>query len=580
MQRLTWRAALHAGARSDFLRASRELAEAATISLIDVGQPPAENLAVTGLEAAEAIVPVGQSVALRATLKQFGRSGRSPAGGTPAPRGTPAPPSAITGRMPVLQVVELFVDGQRSDQQRLEIPPGGTAAVDFTCRLDSPGEHAIEVRAAATRRTFNKHRFLIVSARHALRALCVDGRPSGAAFHGAADYLAAALGPQGDGEAAGRGPIRAEVAAESALMDRSLADYDCVFLCNVAQFTAGEARTLDAYLQSGGNLIFFLGDQVLADRYNRELGVAGGRPESHVSPGVPLPGTSPADPAAPGPIRMLPARLGAVVDQPQYRLDPLGYRHPILQVFRGRGQTGLLTTPVAKHYRLLPPRDGRAETVLALADGDPLVVAAPVHRGTVTLVATSADPSWTALPLWPSFVPLVQEMAAWGAAAQQGRRNLLVGQPLEAWFAASAVARPATATLKSPDGSVRSVPLRAEGDYAVLDCAQTAASGVYTVNLGSSGQPAATFAVNVDPAESDLAPVNPDELRNGVWQGVRFTLGTVPRETAAAAAATTHPVYRFQVDLLWGALALLLGETALGWVLGIARKLPHDPGKG
>ena len=58
-------------------------------------------------------------------------------------------------------------------------------------------------------------------------------------------------------------------------MDRNLAGYDCVFLCNVAQFTASEARVLDAYLQSGGNLVFFLGDQVLAEQYNRELGGRG-----------------------------------------------------------------------------------------------------------------------------------------------------------------------------------------------------------------------------------------------------------------------------------------------------------------
>ena len=41
-----------------------------------------------------------------------------------------------------------------------------------------------------------------------------------------------------------------------------------------------------------------------------------------------------------------------VVDQPQSRLDPLDYRHPIVQPFRGRGQASLLTTPVFKYYKL------------------------------------------------------------------------------------------------------------------------------------------------------------------------------------------------------------------------------------
>ena len=105
--------------------------------------------------------------------------------------------------------------------------------------------------------------------RQAIRALCIDGRPSGKSFRGAADYLAVALAPRA--QPAGHALVQAEVAPESAIMDRNLGRYQCVLLCNVAQFTASEARVLDAYLRSGGNLVFFLGDQVLPDRYNREL---------------------------------------------------------------------------------------------------------------------------------------------------------------------------------------------------------------------------------------------------------------------------------------------------------------------
>ncbi len=111
--------------------------------------------------------------------------------------------------------------------------------------------------------------------RQTIRALCIDGRPSGNAFRGAADYLAVALTPEG--QPASRPLVQAEVAPESAIMDRNLGRYQCVLACNVAQFTASEARVLDAYLRSGGNLVFFLGDQVLPDRYNRELGGAAGR---------------------------------------------------------------------------------------------------------------------------------------------------------------------------------------------------------------------------------------------------------------------------------------------------------------
>ena len=103
-----------------------------------------------------------------------------------------------------------------------------------------------------------------------------------------------------------------------------------------------------------------------------------------------------------------------------------------MQPFRGRGEASLLTTPVLKYFKLAVPENSRAKTVLALANGDPLVVEEPIHRGRVVLVATSAEPSWTAMPLWPSFVPLVQEIVAWCAGGQLQQRNLLVGEPLDA----------------------------------------------------------------------------------------------------------------------------------------------------
>ena len=109
-----------------------------------------------------------------------------------------------------------------------------------------------------------------------------------------------------------------EVIPESALLERDLARYDCIFLCNVAQFTASEARVLDNVLKRGGGLVFFLGDQVLADRYNRELAGEQG-------------------------VRVLAGAAGrAGRPRPQYRFDPLDYRHPLVSVFHGREQSGLL----------------------------------------------------------------------------------------------------------------------------------------------------------------------------------------------------------------------------------------------
>ena len=438
--------------------------------------------------------------------------------------------------------------------------PGGTATVEFDCRFDTPGDHAVEVRAPGDALDVDNHRFLVVRcgrrcgpcASTAGRRACRSTAPP-TIWPWRFGRKATAIRPAG-------GLIRAEVAAESALAERSLADYDCVFLCNVAQFTADEARVLDAYLQSGGNLVFFLGDQVSADHYNRELGVGEGRGKG-----------SRAD--RDSPVRAASRSFSLpgwhVVDQPQDRLDPLGYRHPILQAFRGRGKTGLLTTPVFKHFRLVLPRDSPAKIVLALADGDPLIVEQSIHRGTVTLVATSADPSWTALPLWPSFVPLVHEIAAWGVAARQGRRNVTVGEPLEAWFSASAAAASGQQSSR-PTATFIPCTLRADGDYAVLDYANTSQSGIYAANFGPSGQHAAMFAVNVDTAESDLAQVEPEELQNEVWQGVHFTRwDRAARPGAATAAGTSRPRRQLHGQTALRCTgAAVDSRRSLGWKLG------------
>ena len=181
-----------------------------------------------------------------------------------------------------------------------------------------------------------------------------------------------------------------------------------MFLCNVAQFTASEARVLDAYLGHGGNLVFFLGDQVLADRYNRELG--GGSRAARAS---------------------FPARLGASSSTRHRASTRWAIATRSSAPFAGEAKSGLLTTPIGKHYQLeLSPRTRRPTSCWPRRTAIRWSSSSRSAKGRVVLVATSADLSWTAMPLWPSYVPLVQEILAWCVGGKLQRRNLEVGQPL------------------------------------------------------------------------------------------------------------------------------------------------------
>ena len=146
--------------------------------------------------------------------------------------------------------MELLVDRRRIEQKEVDIEPGG----------DGVGRVFLSFRAAGRsrhrgprRRRRPGHRQSSFSGRAGAagdpRACASTGGPPAVPFHGAADYLAVALAAARTGRQPGHALVQAEVAPESAMMDRNLGRYDCVFLCNVAQFTASEARVLDAYLQ-------------------------------------------------------------------------------------------------------------------------------------------------------------------------------------------------------------------------------------------------------------------------------------------------------------------------------------------
>lgn len=505
-----------AAAAAAFRQRTARIAEAAGLVVIDLGQAGAENVAVTSLRVAEPYATVGQSVTVEAELRSFGQAG---------------------GRQPA----ELWADGRLVKRESVELAPGARATVAFSHRFDAPGDHTLEVRTEGDALDVDDRRFAALEVKQALRVLCVDGRPSGGTFEGAAGYLMRALEPRP--EQSGRVRVRAEAAPESALVERDLRAYDCVFLCNVAQFTHGEARVLDEYLKAGGGLVFFLGDRVQADRYNREIGGEG-----------------------PSGVRILPARLGPLVSEMQTRLDPLDYRHPIVAPFRARERAGLLTTPVFEYFRLVLPEQSGAKVALALAGGDPLIVEEPFHRGRVVLVATSADASWTPMPVLPSYVPVVQEVLAFAVAGQARQRNVEVGQALGGPLPAAAAE--GVVAISSPDGRAAEVRARTEGGETFWTYSDTLLSGFYTAECGPPAPRRETYAVNVDTAESDLARLSPEELRETVWSGVPFVHQTawdgVDRQPAAQ-GGRSGPLPQ---GLLHVALALLFVETVLAWRFG------------
>jgi hypothetical protein len=532
MQRASWMPASGSSAQADLRSRAAALASVARLHVIDLGQPDVDNLAVTALQLHAPFVSVGRNVELTATLRDFGHEARKQ------------------------QPVDLLVDGRPAGRYYVDVPAGGEATVQFSHRFDTPGEHAVEVRAPGDALEIDNRRYLVVNVRKAIRVLCVDGRPAGDPTKASVYALSNALSAHSD--MSERSSIEVVVAPESALMERDVATYDCVMLSNVAQFTASEARLLDNYVRHGGSLVFFLGDRVRSENYNREL----------------------ADVAQP----VLPARLGEAAKNKAARLDPRNYEHPILRPFRGQEKAGLLGSPVEQYIKATPlqpassgtsPRDADLRqnpphVALALGNGDPLIVTRAAGRGRVVLVTTSADTSWTMLPAWGTYLPLVRQILDWCLAGQEQPRNLAVGDTLES--SVNAPSAPATLTVERPDGQRRSVPLNVQGDYANWIYDDTRISGVYTAQFSPPIAATQLFAVNVITAESDLAPISADELQNDVFPDHKIDYRTAWQAGGTRPVLPESSAAQLHVDLLYAAAGLLLLETIIAWRLGYNRR--------
>lgn len=524
--RNTWVPDLEGGkAEEAFRRQVGHLAGRAELIVLDLGQPNCENLAITALRQTQAFATTKSQVSFEATVRNFGNQLRSH------------------------QVAELLVDGEWEGEAKFDIQPGGKTTVSFSHRFDLPGTHVVQVRLGPDLLDVDNRRWLSVPVKSHLSVLCVSGR------QGSTHYLASALEPDPMEESM----IRAEVVPETAILEMDLDRYDCLFLSNVAQFTTDEARVLKSYLAEGGGLVFFLGDRVMPDRYNWEL--AGEGPER---------------------IRVLPVRLGELVEEAQYAFDPLDYRHPIVSPFRGQEQAGLLTTPIFRYFRLIMQKEWpNARVALAFAGGDPAIVEEPLYGGRSILFATagslaSTDPvtrtPWTTMPAWPSFVPIVHELLAMAVRSRGELLNALVGETIGAPIGAARIGIPLV--VRAPNGAIQPVRGDRSSNPPRWTYDATGESGVYRLEENRAERTATTdpvasgltvkeaISVNPNTVESDLTKAEEEELVDSFlvqsdWQSLdRQVSPTISRRTG---------LHRL---LLYLALGLVFLETSLAWKFG------------
>ena len=255
---------------------------------------------------------------------------------------------------------------------------------------------------------------------------------------------------------------------------------------------------------------------------------------------------------------VLPGQLGPAVDPNSGRgatLSSLDYSHPVFEIFKAP-RSGDFTAARIHRYRAL--QTSPTDRILARYD-DGAVAMAERRIGTGRVIAwtSTLDDSWNDGPKKPIYLPVVQQLVKYLARYEQAAEWSTVGQVVDL---STLLKSRAERTVMTPGGERVRV---AANEPGLLELSE---QGVYEIRTGSNSTRPDRIAVNLDPAESDLTPLDPDELVAAVTgHAVQTTTQTsAPSEMTSEEAEKRQSIWWY---LMVAGLLLLAAEMVVSNLL-------------
>ncbi len=361
---------------------------------------------------------------------------------------------------PVERTVFVELNGERAATQPLTIPPRGTATTSFAGLDLASGANRVRVGIEpGDDLAADDQRFLVVKRPEPRTILLVSGDPRGRD----ALFLTAAL------EAVNGPATMIDAAAPAAIAERDLDTYAFVVVADAGILAEDEAARLAAFVDAGGAVLLALGP--------RAAGLTA----------VPITGHRFDDAAA------LSSRDAFTI------VGFIDSSHPAL--------AGTEELRAAKFFRRLRVATAPGDQVLAeLEDGAPLLIEQLRGAGRVVVIASSLDREWNDLPVLPVFVPLIAGLSAHLAGDLAVQTEAALGTTLSPQSVGLAGGQ-----IFDPDGNAAlGIAAAGAGNEVLVDHI-----GFYEILGGGLTE---LVAVNLDPNESDLTPVEPNAIER--WRGI------------------------------------------------------------
>ncbi len=435
------------------------------------------------------------------------------------------------------------------------IGPNETVSRQFQVFFPTSGQHVVLASVPADAVAADNQRWCVIDLPDGESVLVVDGDPE----EQSAYYLESVFQPGSKT----RTGIIPTIQAPNYLRDATteeLMRHRAIYLLNVSQLDQRAVDNLQQYVESGGGLAIFVGENYNARFYNNWYADGTGL--------FPIPVDRASD-----------LDLPAEEDEPDIQfLD-----HPIFRVLLGE------RNPFARSIRIRryldspelwkPPADSTIEVLARLRNRKPLIVQRQFGDGRVVAFLTSVTPDWNNWALEPSFIVVALQLQSF-ISNRTVSEDRLIGGPLQVQvdaqryrpgitFVAPVASRTAERQIEmtakpvaSDDSPLLSAVLGIDPQTRALD-GQTDLSGIYEARLRSlDGLPnRRRYALNVNTIESDLTLPDEQQLRESMApvQVVITDADQLLYET------DTQAGYSWSYILLWVLIGMLLIEQILAY---------------
>jgi hypothetical protein len=334
-------------------------------------------------------------------------------------------------------------------------------------------------------------------------------------------------------------PFKTDVLSVSRVTPAALEHRAVVVLNNATALPTELDALLKRFVEQGGGLFVVLGDR------------------------NPWNGESP----------LLPGKLGASIDRPIGRDGTLGfldYSHPVFEQFKDSRQGNFAGIRFIQ-YRSLQPAP--TDHVLAkFDDGAVAMVERRVGSGRVIAFTSPLDNGpWNDFPKRAGvFLPLMLVTGQYLAQYAEPTAWYTVGRMLDVTAPLAAMVREGTAgDTKDPTRKASGVVMTPAGKQLTIGEGGTPSiqldeQGFYSVRMqGSGDRRPFQVAVNLDPAESDLSPLQPNEFVGSATGKAAVTTSGQSLEHPDLTPADIEKKQSVWWFLLVGGLLALLAETLL-----------------